>query len=543
MRLFDASLFAQRTLWLALAISLLIQILGRFYPLENLWSWVLAPLALWLLVTLGWSLFGPAPLRRVARRVDLELHLKERLSSALAFSQIDPGRLNPPTLRLVELQQQDALKTARRIKPGRVFHFIWLRRHLRLAGFFSVVLVALAFIPNPMDRVLEERAAVRDELAEQVERIEEVAEELVLEESLTPEEKEALLRALEELSRQLSENPGDREQALADFARLEENFRQRLDANLDSRQAALESLAAQMAALAEAARGDEGESPSETPDLDQATQELAERLSEMDPAEQQALASSLANLAAQAAQAGEQGLAQALSAMAQAALSGDAQAVERSAQQVAQALDQANRSLDAQQAIQRALEQVQQGRRQVAQSGQQVAQNGNQGNSPGQNSGQNPGQNSGQNPGQGPGQGQNPGQGPGQSSGQGQGTSGGGSRADTLPPNRGQGQAGDPQGPGQSANPGRLDEQVYVPVESQGTTGEPVFIPGQDTGQGETEVNEGQNPLPGAGSSALVPYQQVFSQYLQAVNQAVESGAIPPELRDFIKAYFTQLEP
>jgi hypothetical protein len=40
-----------------------------------------------------------------------------------------------------------------------------------------------------------------------------------------------------------------------------------------------------------------------------------------------------------------------------------------------------------------------------------------------------------------------------------------------------------------------------------------------------------------------VPYQQVYSQYLQAANQAVESGYIPPELKDYIKSYFTQLEP
>jgi hypothetical protein len=88
-----------------------------------------------------------------------------------------------------------------------------------------------------------------------------------------------------------------------------------------------------------------------------------------------------------------------------------------------------------------------------------------------------------------------------------------------------------------------LDDQVYVPFETAGTNGEQVFIAGQDTGQGDTQVREGQDPLPGTANPALVPYQQVYSQYLQAANQAVESGYIPPELKDYIKSYFTQLEP
>jgi hypothetical protein len=84
---------------------------------------------------------------------------------------------------------------------------------------------------------------------------------------------------------------------------------------------------------------------------------------------------------------------------------------------------------------------------------------------------------------------------------------------------------------------------VYVPFANPGTSGEEIFIPGQDTGQGQTEVREGQDPLAGAANPALVPYQQVFGQYLQAANQAVESGTIPLLLRDYIKSYFTQLEP
>jgi hypothetical protein len=84
---------------------------------------------------------------------------------------------------------------------------------------------------------------------------------------------------------------------------------------------------------------------------------------------------------------------------------------------------------------------------------------------------------------------------------------------------------------------------VYVPLERLGSGDAPLFIPGQDTGQGETQVREGQNPLPGVTGPVLMPYQDVFGIYQQAAAQALEQGYIPEELREYIRLYFSRLEP
>jgi hypothetical protein len=528
MRLRDAGLLAQRWLWLAAAIAGLVQLGGRFRPVPDLWLWTLLPFAAWLVLVVGWGLFAPRSPMQIARRTDLEAGLKERLSTALAFEQNHAGWKTPQGELLIHLQQADALEIAHQVSQRRIFYLTWLRRPLAAAALILIGTIALAVLPNPMSRVIAERAEVKETLAEQSRNVEELAQEIQNEQALSPEDRDKLLRQLAELAQQLRENPGDREQALADFARLEENLRRQVDPNLESRQAALSSLADQLQALAQ----NDQNSQSKPAELDQALQQLAEQLAEMDPGEQQALAQSLADLAAQAAQAGQPTLAQALSSMAQSALSGDSQSASQSAQAASQALSQASQDMASQQALSQALSQLQASRQAVAQAGQgqQVAQGNSQSGSQGQNSGQNSGQ------GQNPGTGQNPGQG--QTVG-----GGGGTNANTLPPARRQGRAGSPQGPGLPATAGQLDDQVYVPFETAGTNGEQVFIAGQDTGQGDTQVREGQDPLPGTANPALVPYQQVYSQYLQAANQAVESGYIPPELKDYIKSYFTQLEP
>ena len=72
-------------------------------------------------------------------------------------------------------------------------------------------------------------------------------------------------------------------------------------------------------------------------------------------------------------------------------------------------------------------------------------------------------------------------------------------------------------------------------------TGNEVFIPGQETGQGTTEERETENPLPGAPNPALVPYRQVIQSYRDAANQALEQSYIPSGLKDYVKAYFLGL--
>lgn len=71
----------------------------------------------------------------------------------------------------------------------------------------------------------------------------------------------------------------------------------------------------------------------------------------------------------------------------------------------------------------------------------------------------------------------------------------------------------------------------------------PLDIAGQDTEQGETTSKEQRDPLGGVNSPVLVPYDTVYQTYLDAANQAMEQSYIPPGLKDYIRDYFSQLEP
>jgi hypothetical protein len=258
-------------------------------------------------------------------------------------------------------------------------------------------------------------------------------------------------------------------------------------------------------------------------DAAEALETLAELLDSLSPEEQQALAQALAQLAGQAAQAGAAELAQAMASLAQAVQNGDRDAAAQAAQNAATALNASESDAAAQARLRETLDQVSEGRQAMAgagsQSGSTVA--------PGEpNANQNAGQNAGANPGQG------------QTAG-----SGGGANVDRLPDATRRGQASSPRGVGQSGAEGQMDQQIYVPWQRRGEAAEELFIPGQDTGQGETQVRERPQPLPGAAGPSLIPYQEVYGSYLDSANQALAREPIPAGLQEYVRDYFSQLEP
>ena len=73
--------------------------------------------------------------------------------------------------------------------------------------------------------------------------------------------------------------------------------------------------------------------------------------------------------------------------------------------------------------------------------------------------------------------------------------------------------------------------------------GEELFVPGQDTDQGETQTNEKPDPFGGVNNPGFVPYRTVYQDYLDAASQAMDQSYIPVQMKDYIRDYFTQLEP
>jgi hypothetical protein len=150
------------------------------------------------------------------------------------------------------------------------------------------------------------------------------------------------------------------------------------------------------------------------------------------------------------------------------------------------------------------------------------------------------GQGQGNQPGQGPGQGQASNQGS-QSSGNGGSGSGTGTSSGTNPTGS---EAGtDPiaqnNGPGDGGESGY--EQIYAPQLLGGEGGPQVNLPGSDQNDGDVV---GQGPTtPGQPGSSTVPYNEVYSQYEQINNQAIENSDIPAQFMQVIKNYFDSLKP
>ncbi|MBA3532812.1 MAG: hypothetical protein H0T73_12880 [Ardenticatenales bacterium] len=228
--------------WLAVAAALGVQLLARVTPIAWAAWGSLALLLAALLLWLAWVQLRALPLPLVARYVDAEARTKERLATALeleAHARHDD---------LAMKQQSDAAGVAQRAArvPVETLPWQWSRRPVALAGVLLLATLIAPFLPNPMDAILAERAAVQREALEQAEEIENLREELAENGTLPREERERLLAEMDELAQSLRENPGDREEALADIERAREALRERQDPNSTSREASLEQLAAEL---------------------------------------------------------------------------------------------------------------------------------------------------------------------------------------------------------------------------------------------------------------------------------------------------------
>lgn len=523
LRLQDGLLFASRTLWLGLAGAGLVLVAGRLWPIEHLGYWAGVPLLIWLVAGLGYALLRPLPPVTVARRADIMLGLSERLSTALELAAQGAAG------ELVERQWDDALSHARRVNPRQEIRLMVDQTALRWAGLAAALILVLALLPNPMDAVLEHRAAARQAAHEQARQIEELREELRQETTPTSEEREELLRQLAQLARELRENPGVEEEALADISAAEEALRRQLDPQAGAKRAALQSLTAQLSQLASQPSGQPAIQAPDTPQ--DALNQLAESLASLTPTQRAGLTQQLDQLATQAASA-DADLASALSALADAARRGDAAAGQRAAQSAQAALTRAQRDLELQRAIARALAALQDSRQAMAragQSGQEGEGTREQGNKEARGPGSGQGQGSGQSQSQGQGRGQR------------QPGGGGGTNARQLPPASRVGRAGEPTGPALQPDVGELNP-VYAPF-TPGEAGDIDFIPGQESGEGQAQSRQERQPLPGSPGRATVPYTQVLPAYREAAGAALEREYIPPGLRDYVKEYFSRLNP
>jgi hypothetical protein len=446
----------------------------------------------------------------IARRSDARVGLRARLATAI---EIERGQLPVPD-DIASRQRADARAAAAGADPAQAFALVFPRRQALIAAVLVVLLVAGFVAPNPQERQIAQRQAEQEAIERQIERLEQIRQEIAANEHLSEEDKQALLRELDDTIRDLQGGDLSREEAIARLSETEGKLQELLGENTERQQQALREAGREAKQSASTEELGEALTADEYAKAAQAMASLAEQLPQMSPQELTATAERLEAMST-ALDASNPELAQVLRDAAQAMRQGDIAAAQEALDRAAAQMAETGQQIAAQEATERALGQIQEGRREIAQSGEPGTQVGEQG-----QQGQ-----------QGQGQGQQ---------GQGQQGSGAGDTDGTGS----QGTSQDPGGPIGPNQPGQEGETPYDPIydpERLGEgEGEQITVPGQGEGgpaSGETEGG------PTEEGEALVPYNEVYTDYQAQAASALEDSYIPRGLKEYVRAYFGSLDP
>lgn len=515
LRLQRALTWALRGLIAGLAFALVVGGVGLYRAellrAEFLALVISAPLLLALISALTAFLWRLPPLK-AARYFDIRFGLKERVSTALELDQ--HAQHIPP--EMIDRQLRDAVRASRKVNLRRDMPF---RSSLREGTVVLLLVAVISMVWLRGDRwflASQQSRAVEQAVAEQTTKIEEIIRQIDSDESLSETQKQELTAPLKEALQSLQENPslessvsiltstGEQMQALSD-----PQSRQMAQALTEAGQQLAGQEGSPLQGVGqELAQGNYVAAASELRNID---------VNQLSQAEQQQLADQLEAMA-DSLRSTDPGLANELRQAANALRSGDTAGAQQALQNAADALAQAGQQITFSQTASQTASQMQQGAGQVLAAG-----GGQQANQPGQ--GQQGSQGSNQS-------GQTDGSGA-SGAGRGSGTSEGqtGNEAGSSPIQQDNG----PSDGGETAY-----EQIYAPTLLGGEGGPQVDLPGSGD---EGEVI-GEGPVtPGDPGTSLVPYSEVYSQYEEINNQAIESGEIPAQFTQIIKDYFDSLKP
>ena len=468
--------------------------IGRAYALAT--ALALAVCALFCVAGALW----PVRTAQAARVADA-CGLKERVSTALECADAGP---------MASLLRKDALRALRETDFRRALAVRWEKKPLLFALGLAALVALSAFLPNPQDAVLRDRARFAGEMEEAAQRAEAGAQELDAA-LYTPEELAALRRALSELARDLRASADAREA----YEAIDRARRTSEEERAAGRERAGEALSAALgeAGLSGAQALASGEE-----------EEIAQALENMD-------ARQAAQSLAQAAGALSGAQADAVRAAANAMLGGDvpgaAAALARASAGVPGDMDSLLRALSA------ALASGQN-------SGAQSSGVGSQGDA-GEGSNGNGGGQGENGSGAGSGAGESgSGSGSGSGNAEGEGNNGGGAgQGSTNAEQDGAGNPGGAQGAGDEAMRYQQGtyETIYDPTRLD-AAGESSQLTGE-MGEGESQsVDLGFGEGEEGGD---VPVGEYAGEYAQAAARAAEAENLPDSLKTYVDEYFSSL--
>ena len=529
-RLRDGLLWLPRGVLAGLLVAAIVATLARFQPFltnrEVAYVGV-GTAVVGLLAALVWLLMRRFTLLEQARFADRQFDLQERNSTAV---EIQTEQIEA-TFTFAQLQLADTLTADQLVDAQTQLPLSLNRRDWQVLMVALALLITAVLLPNPQESILKENRAIKESIAEQIETIEALEEEILENPTLTEEQKEELLEPLEGVIQELGAGDLSREEAVAALSEAEADLRELESSNSTSSLEQTLQDAGQPLADNEASQSlGEALQNGNLSQAGVAAAQLADDLPQMSGEQLSQLAEDLAQTA-ESLQGTDSELATELAEAAQNLQNGNTAAAQQALQQAAGTLQQRAQESAASAQAGQAAGQLNQGRQDVAQAGQQGQQGQGQ-----QGQGQQA-QGQGQ---QGQGQqGQNGQSGQGQ---QGQGAGGQGNSNSTgsgSQNNTGEGTGG--PGPG-----GGHAENVFVPdlVDLSGEEGIDIELPAEclanpaDCGGLLTE-----NPTEFTNEGSTVPYEQVFGDYQDAANEALQDDYIPLGLKGYIRDYFSSLEP
>ncbi len=523
----DALIWLPRGLLVGLLAAVVVAAVARLRPLltnQEVATVALALAGVGLLVGLVWLLWRRYSLPEQARFADRQFLLKERTSTAVEIHQ---GMIQTSPI-IAEQQLNDTLTAVQQVDTRTLLPFRLNRQDWWVILVAVGLLVTAVFLPNLQEAELLRQRGITKAIEEQLNQLEALSEEIRENPLLTEEQKEETLQPIEQAIEGLGEGAISQEEAVATLSEAEaelrdlsasssaEQLRQQLQeageplANNPNSQALGESL--QNGNLAQAGT---------------AVTQLADQLPSLSREEQLALAEDLMATAQSLVGTDDQ-LAQQLAEAAQALQNGDIAAAQQALREAGATLQQRAQEAAATDQANQAADALGEGRQSVAQAGgqNQSGQPANPDNLLPENDGR---------AGANEGLGQSPQPGPGQGNGQGQGQG------------EGQGQNGSSQGQlgGPSAGGGHT-ENVYVPElrDLSGFEGVDVELPAECAANpSDCGALLNETPTEFGDETSIVPYTQVFGDYQNAANEALQDDYIPLGLKGYIRDYFSSLEP
>lgn len=524
-RLQFALLWVPRGILIALLLAVVLATVARLRPLLTNREVAIVSIAFvvfGIIISLVALLWRRYTLWQQAQFADAQFALNERTTTAI---EIHDGHINT-TAVLAQQQLTDTVTAVQQIDTKAQFPLQINRQDWLIILLAIVLLLTALILPNTQEAILQEQRDLKQSIEDQIQELEALSQEIQENPALTEEQREELLEPVESAIEGLEQGNLSQEEAVATLSEAEADLRELASNNDNSAlrqqlETAGEPLADNPATQALGSAMQEGNLALAGQEMAQ----LADDLPSLSAEELDQLAEDLAETTA-SLQGTDDELAQELAEAAEALQNGDIAAAQQALREAAATTQQRAQEAAASQQAQDAANSVNQSREAVAQSGQpQQGQQGQQaqGNQSGQGQQGQQGQNG---EGNQSGQGQPLGQGQGQGQqGQGQSTEGG--------------QIG---GPGEGG--GHTDNVYVPPLREFDEAGVDVELPAEcianpaDCGGLLSEAPTDFDP-----ETSTVPYQQVYGDYRDAANEALQDDYIPLGLKGYVREYFTSLEP